>query len=385
MPTVPSARAPGTVIVVSAWLRENAKVVGGAAAAALALLLFVILPIGSSEGHLVINVAGDEGQGVDGVKVYLDDKLVCEDSPCQLKDIEAMGHVVMAEAEGYNSTAAMAVLVKGGETTIHDIKLVSSVTGTGFALPESPGDLTLFVDGKKIGPLPQRLDDLTPGKHTLRATGGDRFEDWEQTIELERGQIKALEPIKLAVRKGIARISAGDNAADADVMLDGKPIKLPFNSELDGKKPHMLTASADGFKPFEKEFSFEPGESSLSLEINLVVDEAAELSEEQDDEPDTTSTRTPTTRSGSAGLKSSSKRSSNTNKSSASGSGKLTLLSVPPVVVILDGRPIGKTPKRALSVSAGTHTAVFVHPTKGRKRQVANVAAGASKTLAVRF
>jgi serine/threonine-protein kinase len=53
--------------------------------------------------------------------------------------------------------------------------------------------------------------------------------------------------------------------------------------------------------------------------------------------------------------------------------------------VILDGKPIGKSPKRALSVPAGSHSVVFVHPTLGRKRASAKLAPGGSKTIAVKF
>jgi serine/threonine-protein kinase len=51
---------------------------------------------------------------------------------------------------------------------------------------------------------------------------------------------------------------------------------------------------------------------------------------------------------------------------------------------VLDGRPLGQTPKVGIRVSAGAHTVVFV---SGSNRKVAtvNVAAGGQKTVAVRF
>jgi hypothetical protein len=53
--------------------------------------------------------------------------------------------------------------------------------------------------------------------------------------------------------------------------------------------------------------------------------------------------------------------------------------------VILDGKPLGTTPKTGLSVPAGNHTVVFVHPEHGRKARSVKVEAGKSATAAVRF
>ncbi len=53
--------------------------------------------------------------------------------------------------------------------------------------------------------------------------------------------------------------------------------------------------------------------------------------------------------------------------------------------MILDGRPLGQTPKVGVSVSPGSHTVVFVHPEHGRKVRAVTVQAGQTATAAVRF
>src|SRR5690606_569852 len=68
-----------------------------------------------------------------------------------------------------------------------------------------------------------------------------------------------------------------------------------------------------------------------------------------------------------------------TDKTAASGKGTLNINSVPPTTVLLDGRPLGKTPKVGVSVSAGSHSITFVHPDKGRKSVKVDVPAGGSK------
>jgi hypothetical protein len=53
--------------------------------------------------------------------------------------------------------------------------------------------------------------------------------------------------------------------------------------------------------------------------------------------------------------------------------------------VILDGRPLGQTPKIGVAVSPGLHTVMFVHPELGRKVQTVTVKPGGTATAAVRF
>ncbi len=393
--TVPAIRAPRVTNLQAPSANKNRLYIAGAAAAA-AVLALVVIPFGPAEGELVINVAGTDGLAVDGVRVYLDDKLVCEDSPCQVGEIEAIGHVVTAEAEGYNKTAAMAVLVKPDDTTIHNVELVQAKTNTGVSIPKAPGEkIELAVDGRALGKLPLRLDDLEPGKHTLTFTGGERYGTLERTVDLEEGQVLAMESIKLPVVKGIAKFSGDEHTDGAEITLDGKAITLPHSAELSGKKAHRVVATREGFRTFEREFEFDPGEPELSIEVALVPESSvAEIDADEGAEAEVATASASTAKSSKA--KSSkvkpskttkTTRSVSTTKSSAkaSGSGKLTLLSVPSSTVIVDGRPVGKTPKRAISVSAGTHSVVFVHPTKGRKRASAKVTPGGSKTVAVRF
>jgi hypothetical protein len=64
--------------------------------------------------------------------------------------------------------------------------------------------------------------------------------------------------------------------------------------------------------------------------------------------------------------------------------GYITLTSVPSSSVVVDGKPIGITPKR-VRVSAGQHSVLFVHPEHGRAARSVNVAAGAHESVSVNF
>jgi hypothetical protein len=71
-------------------------------------------------------------------------------------------------------------------------------------------------------------------------------------------------------------------------------------------------------------------------------------------------------------------------ESSALASSQLTLTSNPPCNVVLDGRPLGTTP-REVTVSAGAHAVVFIHPTKGRKAVRVEAVDGKAAVAAVTF
>jgi hypothetical protein len=65
-------------------------------------------------------------------------------------------------------------------------------------------------------------------------------------------------------------------------------------------------------------------------------------------------------------------------------SGKLSITSNPPCNVVLDGRPLGMTPHE-VTVAAGAHSVLFIHPEKGRKSLRVEAAAGKTAVAAVTF
>ncbi|MDI1476388.1 serine/threonine protein kinase [Polyangium sp. y55x31] len=73
------------------------------------------------------------------------------------------------------------------------------------------------------------------------------------------------------------------------------------------------------------------------------------------------------------------------NAQATQGTGTLNINSIPVSKAVLDGRPLGSTPKVGLSVPAGTHTVTFIHPEKGKQTVSVTVKAGETKTAAVKF
>ena len=63
----------------------------------------------------------------------------------------------------------------------------------------------------------------------------------------------------------------------------------------------------------------------------------------------------------------------------ASGDSFLNINSIPASSVVLDGKPIGNTPKVHVQVSPGAHTVLFVNAEQGLKKQI-SVSVGAGET-----
>jgi serine/threonine-protein kinase len=74
-----------------------------------------------------------------------------------------------------------------------------------------------------------------------------------------------------------------------------------------------------------------------------------------------------------------------TQPAAAGSTGTLNMNSIPISKIILDGKPLGSTPKMGVSVSAGVHTVTFVMPDGQRKSMSVAMKGGETKTAVTRF
>src|SRR5690606_38931355 len=112
--------------------------------------------------------------------VYINDELVCTQSPCAVK-VDTVPHRVRVVAPGYQASAEESVVVTEGVVTLHKVQLGAS-SDTGIEVRTSIPNLQLYVDGRRIGSLPRKVMGLPPGEHTLIVSGGDQFTTEERRI-----------------------------------------------------------------------------------------------------------------------------------------------------------------------------------------------------------
>jgi serine/threonine-protein kinase len=241
--------------------------------------------------------------------------------------------------------------------------------------------LKLYVDGTEVGELPRTAGDLTAGEHTIKVGGNPRYEDWEKRVQVSPDSLETIGPLKLKVLKGLATFKAGPGADGARVLLDGRVIpELPATIEVPGGKSLSLVATKDGYGTYKRTILFDEGEAERTFEITMVESGGAVSPPSEESSP-------PPRMGATAQRGGGSRPAAGGGSSSQSSSGKATisLNSIPVSNVIVNGRPMGQTPKIGVKVDAGPQTVVFVHPEHGRKVQSAVVAAGSTKTFMVRF
>lgn len=352
----------------------------------IAISVFLFLP---RQGGLVVAVAGPGKKQVDTVQVFVDGHKQCDTSPCVVRDLSAgTAHIVKIKAPGYASPADQPVSIKAGEDVVVNIDLTPSSGGAGLKVTAAGSGLKLWVDGKEIGSLPQEVKDITPGEHTIKVGGNDRYETYEEKVNVPSDEQKVIGPLKLKVLRGVASIEPGSNADGAKVMLvSGSEkralTKLPTRIDIATDKDWKLVATRKGYAEFETPLSFDTGEAERTFRIDLSKSgqDAAEEAPRAAAAPRSVSAPPVTHKKPAEPTPAPAK----TAAKPAAGQGTLNVNSIPVSNVIVDGRPMGSTPKMGLSVAAGTHTVVFVHPEHGRKVVTVTVGAGQAATAATRF
>jgi serine/threonine-protein kinase len=356
------------------------------------------------KGSMVVTVAGPGNKAVDTIEVYVDGTKKCEASPCRVVELAAGTHLVKVTAAGYQPTADQAVKITGGDEAVQNITLTRASDGTGIRVAAEGRGIKLSVDGKEVGPLPQELKELSPGDHLVHLDGGERYESFEKHILVEADQIQTVEP-KLRVKKGLATIKLGDNADDAKVLLvsgsERRPLpQLPITVDISVEKPYSIVATKRGFGDFEQRVIFEDGQAERTFVVTLTAGAAAPAQAPVAAAPapvaatpapvaatpaPVAATPAPVAATPATGKLNSALAAAVATPKAASGNGTLNLNAIPVSNVLLDGRPMGQTPKMGVSVAPGPHTVMFVNADFGRKAKSITVDAGKSATVTVRF
>ena len=289
-----------------------------------------------------------------------------------MKDLEPGIHDVYAKAQGYAPAATKGVDIAAGSTASFEIDLAEP--GTGIEVAGVHPGITLHIDGKQVGPLPQKIGTLSPGEHTLRFVGTERYEAVTRSVTVLANKLENLGSIALPVVKGRATFETDEEGVQMRLVpAEGDPKPLEegqLSLDLDPSKQWKLQACKPGHDLFETPVTFEDGKAEKTFRV--------ELSGDGDDLPDWCGEEP----KGPAGSASPSAPS----KGTAGGPGKVSFNSIPPgAAVLLDGRPVGRTPLAGISVPAGSHSVVFIHPQKGRKAAGVTVKPGQRTGVGVRF
>jgi serine/threonine-protein kinase len=286
------------------------------------------------------------------------------------------------------------VTIKSGKGSKLQFALSSAGVATGGSASlhvRAPvAGLRVYINGEDKGDAPLTLGGLSAGEVSLKIAGNPLYAPFAQNVVLKSDQVVTFEP-KLVPLKAMISIQRGDNAQGAFVEVIGPDrrqalFELPARVEVTPGATYRVRATRTGYRDFETEVGFTDAEAEKEVRVDLDptgstpssprgaapaghaaaprgAPPAALAAAIAPNAPATPATPPP---------------------AAAAGTGTLNLNSIPISNVLIDGRPVGPTP-RQVPVSAGKHSVTFVHPTLGRKSMTVNVVPGKTTLSTAKF
>ena len=257
-------------------------------------------------------------------------------------------------------------------------------TATLKAAAGQPG-VKLIIDGREVGPLPREVSGLTPGEH-LVAFEGDRYASTKKALIFGPNEVKELDPEPLKVVRGAATFDVKTPGATlvlvtADERRELSDYSLPI--EVDATKSWTLEASKPGYETLRVPVNFgDQPAKTFPVSVGRIIESSSPNRRKHQrpyhrrSRPRSPRARRPRTKCRRPRRRKQSRRGSQ----APAGTCKLNINSIPVSKVLLDGKPIGLTPKVGVVVPAGSHTVVFVGE-KGRKSASSTCQAGETKAV----
>jgi serine/threonine-protein kinase len=391
-----TAIRPRPIVQTGGGSKVGAILGGLALVAVIAMAVVLFLP---KKGGLTVDIKAPNGVTVAKAEVFIDGQKRCDTVPCVVRDLEAGSKTVKVIAPDFPPRDAVETVEAGKEKQVvislegssgpSPSGTAAAAGGTGFKAASTQSGVKVFVDGAEKGTLPVALD-LPAGSHKVRFEGGERYQKLEQTVDVTQGQMKDLGNVALKVVKGQVTLELATQGASVTLVNSKKVEKRlpdalwrnpPVQLDIDPAEGWKLVASKKGHEDFTAALTFEDGQAEKTVRIELA--EAGKTAPTPPTPP-VAGTSPPSAPAEPATAKTSEPA---TPPPAAGGSGQATLNinSIPVSKVVLDGRPLGSTPKVGVSVPPGSHTVTFIHPEKGKKSITVTVKGGETKTAAVKF
>ena len=360
--------------------------------AVVGLAAFIFFP---RSGQFKVDIKAKDGSAIPKAEIFVDGVKKCDTAPCVVTDLGPGPKTIKVVGPGFSTSVTEAI--EGGKEKLVFLTVETSGSGnvdsasnpapsekaTGIKATTTQVGIKVLVDGEPKGTLPIELK-LPAGPHKVRFEGGERYQTLDQSVDVAANEMKELGPIKLKVLKGQVTLDLVTSGAAVSLLSQGAkrvekklPEALwktpPVKLDIDGAESWKLVATKKGFQEFSQELGFDDGQAEKTIRIELT-----EVGKRAD-----TGT-TPLPLPAGTGVKANDAPPPAT-PPPADGNGTININSIPVSKVLLDGKPLGSTPKVGVSVPAGSHTITFVHPEKGRKSVSVTVKAGETKTAAVKF
>jgi serine/threonine-protein kinase len=254
------------------------------------------------------------------------------------------------------------------------LAVAPEVRSGGLRMAAAAVPLTLYLDGKRVGRLPMEISGLPGGKHWLKLDPEDGSPPIEKSVNIVAGETVDVDPQPAQREKALVTIRLGPGSEGAAITFDDAfLLDFPAELELEPGSVHSLSASKPGFEDLTLEVKIGTGETEKLIEVSL---------DPLDGNTPPRKSRPKATRKAAAKAPASTAPAQLADPTQ----GLLNISSVPPSQIILNGRPLGTTPKTGIAVPGDSlQTIVFVHSKMGRRRAQKFVPAGKERTVSIRF
>ncbi len=221
--------------------------------------------------------------------------------------------------------------------------LLANVSGPGGTAVDK---FELFVDGsRRCEASPCKVDGLSAGEHFVKVVAPGFESSAAVSVNIEGGKTRT-HSVDLTVDKSA-------KPADAPAKADTKTDSKADSAKEDSAKEDTLSVDQLGDKPAEKADTKATAKADTKTAVKGAA--AAKGTAKADDK----------------------------GAAASNEQGTIHISSTPPSNVVVDGKPIGMTPK-SVKVAPGPHTVVFIGP-DGRKVQGVNVKPGGTHSASVTF
>ncbi len=363
---------------------------------------------GAKTGKLALKLVDAKGVSVDRADIFVDGKSQCQTSPCTVDNLSAGTHNVKVMS-GDRTLLDREVTVNAGAEAKETLTVQTVSKGSLRASSTQTG-LKVKVDGREIGSLPLDLKDVAPGDHKIRFYDSEdpkvaHYEPLEKNVAVTDG-VQDLGVVSLKLVKATVKIVNQTPGANITLILPDGAKAVPEKNQnvpisVDPNLKTSVKATKAGFDEFEQVINFHEGSPDKTIEISLSPKGSSQSTTSSqgggstgvkntgggtkttpttpktpEDKPVEPPKTEPTVKTGGG----------DTSGSDATGEAKLTMNSIPASSIVLDGKPIGQTPKKGYGVSAGSHTIVFVNAEQGLKKTVQiSVNAGETKPVLMKL
>ncbi|MFH0882046.1 MAG: PEGA domain-containing protein [bacterium] len=196
----------------------------------------------------------------DGAAIWIDGKPRPETTPAMLEKLAAGPHTVRVQKN--NLVGQRQIFVDPNSITRIEIPMATGRVS--LRITSTPYEATVILDGERIGPTPQVVNDLEAGDHRLRLEH-EEYLPLEKIVRLKAGEENRVD-WTLTHYAGLEIITVPEGA---EIAIDGRPYgtaPLSFNNAKPGE--YKIATFLRGYKIEQQTVQLEAGQTE-QVRFNL--------------------------------------------------------------------------------------------------------------------